>query len=56
MIEQANQATTVMDVALACGFGDHGRFSKAYRDRFGELPSAMLARAKGEVLGSDRTN
>jgi transcriptional regulator GlxA family with amidase domain len=55
MIEQAKETTTVMDVALACGFGDHGRFSKAYRDRFGELPSAALARVKGAVR-SDQSN
>jgi AraC-like DNA-binding protein len=49
MVEKAQEATTVMDIALATGFGDHGRFSKAYRQRFGELPSAALARTKGVV-------
>lgn len=49
MVERAGEKTTVMDIAMASGFGDHGRFSKAYRQRFGELPSAALARAKGVV-------
>ena len=49
MIEHADEATTVSDIAIASGFGDHGRFSSAYRQRFGELPSAALARAKGMV-------
>lgn len=50
MIDQANETTTVMDIALACGFSDHSRFSKAYRDRFGEPPSAALTRVKGEAV------
>lgn len=41
--------TTVTEVAFACGFGNLGHFSRTYAARFGELPSATLARAKGEV-------
>ena len=34
---------TVTDVAQECGFTHLGRFSAAYRERFGELPSQTLA-------------
>src|SRR5882724_247092 len=34
----------VMDVALRCGFQHFGRFSVAYRRRFGETPSGTLKR------------
>jgi AraC-like DNA-binding protein len=33
---------TVTDVAQECGFSHLGRFSAAYRERFGELPSQTL--------------
>lgn len=36
--------TSVTDVALACGFTHLGRFSGAYRDRFGETPSQTKVR------------
>ena len=50
-LEQANAllatgATSVSDVALACGFGNFGHFAY-YRIKFGELPSQTLKRAKG---------
>lgn len=48
MLKFPEAATTVTTVALACGFGDLGRFSRDYRASFGELPSRALARAKGE--------
>ncbi|GAB2806676.1 AraC family transcriptional regulator [Lentzea nigeriaca] len=35
---------TVTDVALRFGFNHTGRFAAAYRERFGESPSATLAR------------
>jgi AraC-like DNA-binding protein len=34
---------TVTDVALECGFAHMGRFSAAYKQRFGELPSRTFA-------------
>lgn len=39
-----NSADSVTDAALACGFRHLGRFSRAYGDRFGELPSETRAR------------
>jgi len=38
------ESTTVTDVAMDLGFTHPGRFSKAYKDLFGELPSDTLAR------------
>jgi AraC-like DNA-binding protein len=35
---------TVTDVALRHGFAHTGRFAAAYRERFGELPSATMRR------------
>ena len=36
--------TRVSDVARRCGFGALGRFAAAYREQFGELPSATIGR------------
>ena len=36
------RATTVTDVAMACGFFELGRFAGRYRDAFGEVPSHTL--------------
>lgn len=33
----------IAEIALDCGFAHFGRFAIAYRERFGELPSATLA-------------
>jgi AraC-like DNA-binding protein len=40
---------TATEIALDCGFGNHGRFAKAYRDRFGESPSETRARRHGPM-------
>ena len=37
------------EVALDCGFTNHGRFAKAYCSRFGETPSATRARCHGPM-------
>jgi AraC-like DNA-binding protein len=36
----------ISSVALDCGFTHLGRFSAAYRQAYGELPSATLAAAR----------
>jgi AraC-like DNA-binding protein/tetratricopeptide (TPR) repeat protein len=41
---QGTPGLRIMDVALDCGFPHFGRFSIAYRHRFGETPSQTLAR------------
>ncbi len=47
MLNLADITTTVTDIAFACGFSDLGRFSKDYRQTFGESPSQALYRARG---------
>ena len=46
MLSRPNHATSVTDVALACGFGNFGHFAGYYRSEFGELPSDALHRAR----------
>jgi AraC-like DNA-binding protein len=46
MLLASGPTASVTDIALACGFGDLGRFSKDYREAFGEPPSKALNRAK----------
>jgi AraC-like DNA-binding protein/tetratricopeptide (TPR) repeat protein len=41
---QGQPGTQVMDVALRSGFSHYGRFSVAYRRRYGETPSQTLKR------------
>lgn len=45
MLSLASPDTSVTSVAFACGFGNLGHFARDYRQAFGELPSATLARA-----------
>jgi len=42
----ADASATVTEIASSLGFYELGRFSKRYREHFGESPSATLARAK----------
>jgi len=39
---KSNNASSVADIALGCGFKHLGRFSQVYRKRFGEKPSDTL--------------
>jgi AraC family transcriptional regulator len=43
---------SVLAVALACGFGSHESFTRAFRRRFGVTPTAY--RARGFLAGADR--
>ncbi|WP_374652417.1 AraC family transcriptional regulator [Dongia sp.] len=49
MLEHPHPATTVTDVAFACGFGDLGRFAKEFHRAFGERPSELLARRRDNL-------
>ncbi|WPL20834.1 helix-turn-helix domain-containing protein [Thiorhodovibrio frisius] len=40
-----NSTRTITEVAARWGFLHMGRFTRAYRDLFGELPSTTLARS-----------
>ena len=40
---------SVTMIALETGFGNHGRFAKAYRGRFGETPSETRAKCHGPL-------
>jgi AraC-like DNA-binding protein len=46
MLTRPNDATSVTEVAFACGFGNLEHFSKYYRQEFGELPSKNLERGR----------
>ncbi|HSV51761.1 MAG TPA: anthranilate 1,2-dioxygenase regulatory protein AndR [Burkholderiaceae bacterium] len=46
-LRSPDEETSVAGVALDCGFSHFGRFSEAYRQRFGQSPSATLKRAGG---------
>ncbi|MGP8122844.1 MAG: AraC family transcriptional regulator [Xanthobacteraceae bacterium] len=45
MLIDTDPTTTITGVAFACGFANLGHFAHDYRAAFGELPSAILARA-----------
>lgn len=42
MLSAANSASSVADIALACGFLHFGRFARDYRLRYGVTPSTTL--------------
>ena len=43
-LAKGERGTTVIAVALRCGFSSLGHFAREYRAAFGELPSATLNR------------
>jgi AraC-like DNA-binding protein len=45
-LRHADQQTSVVSVALKCGFRNVGRFASEYRRLIGELPSETLANAR----------
>ena len=46
MLQEANQRTSVSEIAFKCGFGNLGHFASDFRKMFGELPSEILARTR----------
>jgi len=44
LLRRACPATTVLSVALACGFSSQSKFSRLYKERFNETPSVTLHR------------
>ena len=44
MLSLPGRARSVTEAALSCGFGNPGRFSVLYRERFGETPSTTFRR------------
>jgi transcriptional regulator GlxA family with amidase domain len=46
LLLKPDDASSVTGIALMCGFSNLGHFAAAYRDRFGELPSQTLQRAR----------
>ena len=51
---RASPGTRVADIAVGCGFNHLGRFSLAYRNRFGESPSATLRHARISIFDAPR--
>jgi AraC-like DNA-binding protein len=47
-------AVSVTDVAYACGFGNLGHFARYFRAKYGESPSAVLARSRLRLGGAGR--
>ncbi len=46
VLERAADGASVADAALGAGFFHLGRFSRAYRDAYGELPSETLRKSR----------
>lgn len=49
LLRHPTAATTVTEIASACGFGNLGHFVNDYVRAFGEHPSRVLGRARGAV-------
>jgi transcriptional regulator GlxA family with amidase domain len=47
MLEQAGEDSSVIQIALKCGFQNPGHFARDFRMAFGELPSETLKRSAG---------
>jgi len=42
LLQESPPDTSIVSVALACGFASHGHFSHCYKKRFGENPRNTL--------------
>jgi AraC family ethanolamine operon transcriptional activator len=54
-LSQADEGTTVTDVATSSGFFHFGHFSTHYRSLFGETPSQTLRMARGHRYAAPRS-
>jgi AraC-like DNA-binding protein len=50
MLEQGGENASVTQIALRCGFQNHGHFARDFRLAFGELPSETLRRSGKRLL------
>ncbi|MGY8661811.1 AraC family transcriptional regulator [Bradyrhizobium sp. UFLA05-109] len=46
LLQNADDTTSVISVALRCGFHSLGHFARSYREMFGELPSNTLGKRR----------
>ena len=53
MLQELDEATSVIDVAFQCGFLNPGHFARDYRMAFGELPSETLRNIKRGISQPD---
>ncbi len=56
LLRSGDESTTVLEVALDCGFNHTGRFARSYCERFGELPSETLRHGPRRVPPSSLTH
>ncbi|WP_375388591.1 helix-turn-helix domain-containing protein [uncultured Amnibacterium sp.] len=47
LVAEAEEGTTIADIARRFGYANSGRFSTHYRSEYGEAPSATLQRVRG---------
>jgi transcriptional regulator GlxA family with amidase domain len=50
MLEQADEDTSVTQIALKCGFQNPGHFARDFRLSFGELPSETMKRSGRRLI------
>lgn len=49
MLESEGDTASITEIALTCGFGDLGHFSREFRAAYGERPSDVVHRAKWQA-------
>ncbi len=49
LLRRGGDSTSVMAIALQCGFHSLGHFARSYRDLFGELPSDTLHHSRPSI-------
>ena len=54
LLSRAEGDSSVMEVALACGFQSHSHFAREYRIKFGQMPSETPLRARKPLAGGPK--